>query len=66
MSANPNVHVDAETVIKRCRWCKTKIVQNRSGVWLALPYADVSGFCPASTDDERHKPQPQESGGCSV
>jgi hypothetical protein len=39
-----------------CRDCGVLItLVNR--VWLAVPYADLSGFCPASTDDERHRPK---------
>jgi len=40
-----------------CRYCGVQLVLSASGVWLALPYADLSGFCPASTDDERHNPK---------
>jgi hypothetical protein len=39
-----------------CRFCGAQITLV-SGVWLALPHANMSGYCPASTDDERHKPE---------
>jgi hypothetical protein len=41
----------------RCRYCGVELVHSANGVWLALPYADLSGFCQASTDDERHVPK---------
>jgi hypothetical protein len=39
-----------------CRYCGVQIILSVSGVWVALPYADLSGFCPATVDDERHQP----------
>lgn len=41
----------------RCRYCGVQMVGSANGVWLALPYAALSGFCPASIDDERHVPE---------
>ena len=42
--------------MRRCRFCGATITLSAAGVWLALPYNDLAGFCPGTTEDERHQP----------
>jgi hypothetical protein len=58
----PRVRVDyggwisgPSMTLATCQACGAEI-QLVGATWLATTYADISGFCPASTDDERHQP----------
>jgi len=45
------------TSIRYCRYCGIQITLTVNREWHAVPHADLSGFCSASTDDERHQPR---------
>lgn len=43
--------------IRTCRYCGVELQLAHDGTWHAVPYADLSGYCPDNINDDRHQPR---------